>query len=172
MSRTRLLEARDAEALAAVLVRSRTFLEPWEPVRPDHYFTVEGQADAVGDSLRRHAEGTMLPHVIVDDDGAVVGRINLNNIVRGPFQSASVGYWLAEGAGGRGLATGAVAELVRIAFTEQGLHRVEAGTIPENFRSQMVLRRNGFTQFGYAPRYLNIAGAWADHLLFQKLADE
>ena len=172
MNRIRLLEADDAEALAAVLVRSREFLEPWEPVRPDHYFTVAGQSDVIADSLRRHAEGTLLPQVILDEAGAVVGRINLNNIVRGPFQSASVGYWLAQEAGGRGLATAAVAEIVRVAFTEEGLHRVEAGTIPENFRSQMVLRRNGFTQFGRAPRYLNIAGTWADHLLFQKLADD
>lgn len=172
MNRTRLIEAGDAETLATVLVRNRAFLEPWEPVRPDQYFTVAGQAEVIAESLRRHAEGTTLPHVILDDAGAVVGRISLNNIVRGPFQSASVGYWLAQEAGGRGLATGAVAELVRIAFTEEGLHRVEAGTIPENFRSQMVLRRNGFTQFGYAPRYLNIAGSWTDHLLFSKLADE
>lgn len=172
MNRTRLLRADDAPALATVLARSREFLAPWEPVRPQRYFTVEGQADAISDSLSRHADGTMLPHVILDDDGEVVGRINLNNIVRGPFQSASVGYWLAEDAGGRGFATAAVAELVRVAFTEQGLHRLEAGTIPENFRSQSVLRRNGFVQFGYAPRYLNIAGVWADHLLFHKLADE
>jgi len=172
VNRIRLLEADDAEALAAVVVRSREFLEPWEPIRPDHYFTVEGQSEVIADSLRRHAEGTLLPQVILDEAGAVVGRINLNNIVRGPFQSASVGYWLAQEAGGRGLATAAVAEIVRVAFTEEGLHRVEAGTIPENFRSQMVLRRNGFTQFGYAPRYLNIAGTWADHLLFQKLADD
>lgn len=172
MNRTRLIQAGDAEALSAALVSSREFLRPWEPVRPDRYFTVAGQVDAIADSLHRHAEGTTLPHVILDDEGAVVGRINLNNIVRGPFQSASVGYWLAESAGGRGYATGAVAELTRIAFTDQGLHRLEAGTIPENFRSQTVLRRNGFTQFGYAPRYLNIAGEWADHLLFQKLADE
>lgn len=172
MTRIRLLRSGDAEALAAVLVRNREFLEPWEPVRPDHYFTVDGQAEVVADSLHRHELGQLGPYVIVDDDGAAVGRINLNNIVRGPFQSASVGYWLAQEAGGRGFATAAVAEIVRIAFTEEGLHRVEAGTIPENFRSQMVLRRNGFTQFGYAPHYLNIAGTWADHLLFQKLADD
>ena len=172
MTRTRLIATSDAEALAAVLVRTRGFLEPWEPVRPDSYFTVEGQQRAVADSLQRYANGTMHPHVILDDDCAVVGRINLNNIVRAAFQSASLGYWLAEEAGGRGLATQAVAEMLVVAFDELGLHRVEAGTIPENKRSQAVLLRNGFEQFGYAPRYLNIAGRYTDHLLFQKLADD
>jgi ribosomal-protein-alanine N-acetyltransferase len=172
VTRTRLLEAADAEALAAVLVRTRAFLEPWEPVRPDSYFTREGQQRAVTDSLQRYADGAMYPRVILDDAGSVVGRINLNNIVRAAFQSASLGYWLAEEANGRGLATQAVAELLAVAFGELGLHRVEAGTIPENVRSQAVLLRNGFEQFGYAPRYLKIAGRYQDHLLFQKLADE
>lgn len=168
---TRLLEEPDAAALADVLVRTRAFLEPWEPTRPGHYFTLPGQQEAVADSLRRHADGAMLPFVILDDSGVVVGRVNLNNIVRGAFQSASVGYWLAEEANGHGLATRAVADVVAVAFTRLGLHRVEAGTIPDNTRSQAVLQRNGFTQFGYAPRYLQINGVYTDHLLFQKLAE-
>jgi [ribosomal protein S5]-alanine N-acetyltransferase len=171
-SHIRLLEARDATRLAELMQRNRVFLEPWEPVRPESYFTVEGQVEAVADSLRRWAEGTMAPHVILDDAGGVVGRINLNNIVRGPFQSASVGYWLDEAAGGRGLATAAVAEVVGVAFGTLGLHRVEAGTVPENVRSQAVLRRNRFKRFGYAPGYLAIAGSFRDHILFQRLADD
>ncbi|MFT4110847.1 GNAT family N-acetyltransferase [Propionicimonas sp.] len=170
MRRTRLLEGSDATVLAEVLIRTRAFLEPWEPVRPDSYFTAAGQADAVADSLRRHAAGTMHPRVILDDAGAVVGRINLNNIVRGAFQSASVGYWLAEEAGGRGYATQAVAEIVDVAFGDLHLHRLEAGTIPDNVRSQAVLHRNGFSRFGYAPAYLQIRGRYTDHLLFQRLA--
>ena len=109
--------------------------------------------------------------MILDDDGEVVGRINLNNIVRGPFQSASMGYWLDEQATGRGLATMAAGELVALAFGNLELHRVEAGTLPTNLASQAVLLRNGFEQFGYAPRYLSIAGVYSDHLLFQRLAD-
>ncbi|MCC6498070.1 MAG: GNAT family N-acetyltransferase [Propionibacteriaceae bacterium] len=166
------LESGDAARLAELMQRNREFLEPWEPVRPESYFTVEGQVEAVADSRRRAAEGTMAPYVIIDEAGSVVGRINLNNIVRGPFQSASVGYWLDEAAGGRGLATAAVAELVGVAFETLGLHRVEAGTVPENERSQAVLRRNGFKRFGYAPGYLAIAGSYRDHILFQRLADD
>lgn len=171
-SHIRLLEPRDAIRLAELLQRNRVFLEPWEPVRPESYFTVEGQVEAVADSLRRWTEGTMALHVILDEAGSVVGRINLNNIVRGPFQSASVGYWLDQAAGGRGLATAAVAEVVGVAFDTLGLHRVEAGTVPENERSQAVLRRNGFKRFGYAPGYLAIAGSFRDHILFQRLADD
>ncbi len=170
MRRTRLLEAGDAGVLARLVRENREFLAPWDPVRPESYFTPAGQERVVAEALLRQAAGGMLAAVILDDDAAVVGRINLNNIVRGPFQSASLGYWVAEAAGGRGLATEAVAEVVGTAFGELGLHRVEAGTLVANHRSQAVLRRNGFEQYGYAPGYLSIAGEWADHLLFQRLA--
>ncbi|HEY3407000.1 MAG TPA: GNAT family protein [Propionicimonas sp.] len=171
MSHLRPLHIRDAERLAELVVRSRAFLEPWEPVRPESYFTVAGQRAAVAQSLKSASSGLMEPFVILDDDGEVVGRINLNNIVRGPFQSASMGYWLDQQATGRGLATLAAGELVALAFGGLGLHRVEAGTLPNNLASQAVLKRNGFEQFGYAPRYLAIAGVYSDHLLFQRLAD-
>ncbi|MBN9106435.1 MAG: GNAT family N-acetyltransferase [Propionibacteriaceae bacterium] len=160
----------DAVALAELVQRNRAFLDPWEPVRPEEYFTLDGQREAVEYGLSRQADGAGYSQVILDETGAVAGRINLNNIVRGPFQSASVGYWLSEDAGGRGLATRAVVEMVGIAFGRLGLHRVEAGTIPENHRSQAVLRRAGFERFGYAVAYLNIAGRWRDHLLFQRLS--
>lgn len=172
MTVLRQLEPSDAGALADLVQHNRAFLDPWEPVRPDSYFTIAGQRDAVAYSLSRQRDGAGFSQVILDETDAVVGRINLNNIVRGPFQSASVGYWLAEEAGGRGLATRAVVEMVELAFGNLGLHRLEAGTIPENHRSQAVLRRAGFERFGYAVAYLNIAGRWRDHLLFQRIAPE
>jgi ribosomal-protein-alanine N-acetyltransferase len=106
------------------------------------------------------------------DGGAIAGTIALSNIVRGPFDSANVGYWVASASQGRGLATRAVAEILRFAFDELGLHRVEAGTLVDNVASQRVLERNGFTRIGLARRYLRIAGEWRDHVLFERLADD
>lgn len=163
------LLASDAEDLAEALSRNREFLSPWEPRRPETYFTPDGQADIVSASLERQAAGDLYCLVITDESGAAAGRITLT-ITRGPFQSAIMGYWLCEHLGGRGLATAAVGETVDLAFGELGLHRIEAGTIPENYRSQSVLRKNGFIPFGYAPAYLEIAGRYRDHLLFQRLA--
>lgn len=97
----------------------------------------------------------------------MVGRITLNGIVRGPFQSCSLGYWLSASHNGRGLATKAVQEIRRVAFEELRLHRIEAGTLRHNVRSQRVLERNGFVRFGLAPAYLQIAGEWQDHVMFQ-----
>lgn len=73
---------------------------------------------------------------------------------------------------GRGLATRAVATIVEITFGELGLHRLEAGTLVDNIASQRVLERNRFTRIGVAPRYLCIAGAWRDHVLYQRTTED
>lgn len=169
MNVTRLIALDDAPALARLLRANRDFLAPWEPVREEEYFTVQGQRAVVREALQRHAEGSMLPHVILGEGGAVAGRINLGGIVRSCFQSCGMGYWVDAAHNGRGLATAAVGELVRLAFEELGLHRVQAETLPHNGRSQRVLERNGFVRYGLAPAYLNIAGRWQDHVMFQRI---
>jgi ribosomal-protein-alanine N-acetyltransferase len=167
MTATRLISVDDAPAITELLDKNREFLAPWEPTREERYSTVEAQLELIEAALDRAARALSLPHVILDEDGAVQGRITLNNIVRGPFQSCSVGYWLGESANGRGLATKAVASVKQIAFRMLGLHRIEAGTLRRNLRSQRVLERNGFERIGLAPNYLRIDGRWQDHILFQ-----
>lgn len=164
---TRLVASEDAPALAEMLRVNREFLAPWEPLRSEDYFTADGQHAVIRNDLHQYEQGSKLPHVILDDSGQVLGRITLNGIVRGPFQSCSMGYWVSAGHNGRGFATRAVREMVRIAFEELGLHRVQAETLLHNTRSQRVLRRNGFVQFGMAPEYLHIAGRWQDHAMYQ-----
>jgi len=163
---TRLISPEDAPVLAQVLRANRDFLAPWEPVRGEDYFTADGQQAVIAADLQQYEQGSKLPHVILDD-GHVIGRITLNGIVRGPFQSCSMGYWVSASHNGRGFATRAVREIVRVAFDELGLHRVQAETLLHNVRSQRVLERNGFVRFGMAPEYLHIAGRWQDHVMFQ-----
>ncbi|WP_291801084.1 GNAT family protein [Cellulomonas sp.] len=168
---TRRITLDDAPVIAELVRANREFLAPWEPIRPEGYATVDGQREVIRTALEQHEQGSTLPHVIVDDSGCVIGRITLNGITRGPFQSCSLGYWLSAAENGRGLATAAVHDMMRLAFEELGLHRVEAGTLLHNVRSQRVLERNGFVRFGVAPAYLKIAGAWQDHILFQVLTN-
>jgi ribosomal-protein-alanine N-acetyltransferase len=169
---TRLVQRDDAAAIAEILNRNREFMAPTEPDRDESFYTVEGQSQIIGVALTEHQAGIRLPHVILDDDGSVVGRATLNEIVRGPLQSASLGYYVDGRRNGRGLASRATAEMVSIAFGELGLHRVQAGTQPENLASQRVLIKNSFRQYGYAPEYLKLAGEWRDGLLYQRLATD
>lgn len=165
----RLALADDAGALADLLIRNREFLAPWDPVRDEAYYTAAGQRDLLTRSLRRFGAEAEWPGVILVD-GDPVGRVNLNNVVRGAFCSADLGYWVDEAHNGCGVATAAVGAVIRVAFDDLGLHRVQAGTLLHNSGSQRVLERNGFTVIGVAPGYLEIAGRWQDHRLFQRLA--
>jgi [ribosomal protein S5]-alanine N-acetyltransferase len=167
---TRLVRLDDVPELAELIRVNREFLAPWEPVRDDAYFTVDGHRAVVQRMLDQYEQGTTLPHVIVED-GRIVGRITLNEIVRGPLQSCSLGYWVGSADNGRGVATTAVHHITRLAFGELGLHRVQASTLLRNAASQRVLERTGFLRFGLAPRYLKIAGEWQDVTLYQLLSD-
>jgi ribosomal-protein-alanine N-acetyltransferase len=169
---TRLLEPDDAPALAELLRASRDFLAPWEPIRGDDYFTVDGQRAVVRGALARYGQGTMLPHVILNESGQVAGRMNVNDIVRGAFQSGNLGYWVNAADNGRGLATAAVRHTIDVSFGELGLHRLQAATLLHNVGSQRVLERNGFVQFGMAPAYIRIAGQWQDHFMYQLVRSE
>lgn len=159
----------DAAALAALLRANREFLAPWSPARDDSYFTAETQGAILRSELDVYAREAMVPLVILDEGGQVAGRISLNGITRGAFQSASVGYWVSQSRNGRGLASAAVAEVIGLAFRGLGLHRLQAETLLHNTPSQRVLIRNGFRPFGVAPSYIKIAGEWQDHVLFHLL---
>ena len=165
----RLLTPADAEPLARLLVANWDFLAPFEPEREPAHFTAAGQAALVEHLLAEHAAGRVVPLVILHE-GELVGRITLSNVVRGPAQSADLGYFVAEAVNGRGVATEAVARTAETAFGELGLHRLQAGTLLSNSASQAVLQRNGFERIGVARRYLRIAGSWQDHVLYQRTA--
>jgi [ribosomal protein S5]-alanine N-acetyltransferase len=165
---TRLISISDAAPLSALLIANHDHLAPYEPARPDEYFTPDGQRQMIEDVLRSYDQDAALPHVIVEGE-RVIGRITLSTIVRGPFQSASLGYWVDGASGGRGVATAAVRDIIKIAFADLGLHRIEAATLVDNVRSQRVLEHNGFQRYGFAPRYLKIAGEWQDFILWQLL---
>lgn len=168
---TRLISTQDAERLARLQRSGRAFFEPWDPVRGDAYFTVEGQCAEVERALGRYRDGGALPHVIVDEREQVVGRITLTGITRGAFQSCSMGYWVAPDYNGRGYAHDAARLITALAFGDMGLHRVQAETLPHNIRSQHVLQDVGFVQYGLAPQYLKIAGKWQDHVMYQLLTN-
>ena len=166
---TRPLDLQDVDALTALYIENRQFLAPWQPLRPDSYFSQAGQLESVEAALAEKASGSAVPLVITGGSGAIVGTLTLASIIRGAFQSCSVGYWLAERARGHGRATTALREAVDLAFDDLRLHRIQAETLTDNKRSQRVLERVGFRRYGVAPSYLHIAGQRQDNVLYQLL---
>ncbi|GLY73400.1 GNAT family N-acetyltransferase [Actinoallomurus iriomotensis] len=97
------------------------------------------------------------------DTGAIVGLININSIIRGRFQSASLGYAAFASSAGRGYMSEGLDLVVRHAFEQLRLHRLEAQIQSENHASIRLVRRAGFRNEGCSPDLLFIDGAWRDH---------
>jgi [ribosomal protein S5]-alanine N-acetyltransferase len=152
----------DARELLLLRIANRAFLEPFDPARPDEFFTLEVQSETA-----RNADGSRFAILAGD---AIAGMVSLSNISFGAFKNANVGYWVDQDCNGRGLASHALAEVAEHAFGPLGLHRLEAGTLVDNLASQRVLEKNGFERIGLARNYLHINGAWRDHILFQLIA--
>src|SRR5262245_35507704 len=163
------VQVSDAEALARLYSDERTFLAPFDPVRPDGFYTVEGQRRELEESVAQRA-ADLRHRFLIMAEGRLAGALSISNLIRGPFQSAHLGYFVAERVNGRGVGTAAVAEAVERAFGQLRLHRLQAGTLTDNIGSQRVLEKNGFERIGVARNYLEIAGAWRDHVLFQRIA--
>ncbi|MGO4487173.1 GNAT family N-acetyltransferase [Microbacterium sp. 2RAF4] len=162
----------DGAALSRAYLANREHLEPWEPTRSEAFFTVASQEEHAQHCVDDASAGRSIRFVIESDDGEIRGRMNLNNIVRGAFWSADLGYWVDATRLHRGLASRAVARVIEHSRTELRLHRLQAATLLHNLGSQRVLLGNGFERIGTAPKYLLIAGEWQDHLLFQRLLEE
>ncbi len=162
----------DGAALARAYTANRAHLSPWEPTRGEDFFTDAQQERHVAVCVEDAAAGRGVRFVIESADGEIRGRVNLNNIVRGAFWSADLGYWVDHAHQSHGLATRAVAQIMSYARDEVHLHRLQAATLVHNRGSQRVLEANGFERIGSAARYLKIAGEWRDHILFQRLLEE
>ncbi len=101
--------------------------------------------------------------ILTEGNQDIVGVINISNIIRGHFQNAFLGYYGSQKFAGTGLMTRGLREVVKIAFTEHKLHRLEANIQPQNAFSIKLVQNVGFRKEGYSPRYLQILGIWQDH---------
>lgn len=139
------LHARHAPAVLAFELANRAYFAASVTDRGDDYFA--HFADRFAASLALQEAGTDALHVLVDADGAVLGRFNLIDIADG---TATLGYRVAERVAGRGVATATVRELCRIAPSRYGLRTVRAATSHDNAASRAVLLRAGFVADGPA----------------------
>jgi ribosomal-protein-alanine N-acetyltransferase len=153
---------------------NREHTSPWDPRRDESFYSIAGQRLELELDARAWAAGTAYAFAVLamDEDDRIVGRVALANVVRGPWQNATLGYYIDEARLNRGFATDAVRVAVRYAFDVAGLHRVQAGVLVDNARSVRVLEKAGFRPEGTSLRYLYINGRWRDHLMFAVTREE
>ncbi len=155
--------------------RGGEWLTKWEP-RP-----APGQPDVVEDERafaarcgardRERQMGTGYGFGVFVG-GRFAGEVNLNNVQRGAFQNAYVGYWIDPAQAGRGYTPEAVVVAFRFAFEEAELHRLQVAVVPRNRPSRRVAEKLGLRAEGTAIRYLEINGRWEDHIRYAITAEE
>lgn len=160
----------DHEELLAFELRNRLFFERWVNPRPAGYYVADGLSKAIR-AAQLDAEQDRAYQYLVREDGLLVGRINLTQVLRTGYQSASLGYRIGEGHNGRGIAKAAVKLALAEAFHRHGLWRIEATCRPENPASKRVLESSGFVQFGHSRRCFQLGATWFDLLHFEVHAD-
>lgn len=154
----------DAADLIAANRESQDYHRPW----------VTSFADQAGFDayLSRSLTGPNIGLIAREaGSNAVVGVINLNEIVAGAFQSAYLGYYGMVRFARKGFMTDAMRLAIDLAFGELSLHRLEANIQPENVASIALVHRLGFQKEGFSPGYLRIDGQWRDHERWALRAD-
>lgn len=123
----------------------------------------------VKSTRRKSHEGFL---VVEASSGGIAGVVNINEIVRGNFQSAYLGYYALEPLAGSGLMRQGLALAIEYSFKQLRLHRLEANIQPGNQRSIDLVKGLGFRLEGFSRRYLKISGRWRDHERWAILAEE
>ena len=158
----------DAAALLAYARRNDECQRQWSPPTPPDAFTLEHTLQRIRQARAQLTAGSHLRLWLrwrQDEQGPFLGALTLSNIELGAFRCARIGYHLDHEHQGQGLMSEALRAVIRYAFEELRLHRLEASVIPTNERSVRVLERAGFEVEGYARKYLFINGQLRDHLL-------
>ena len=160
----RTISIKEAELLQDFLKRNRAFLEEWEPKREDGFFAIDNIRNIIKCELEINSSKNGLSlYIFKKDEKRIIGNVKLNNIVYGVFLSCFAGYKLDKDEQGKGYMTEALGEIVRIAFEEYELHRIEANIMPRNKASIRVVEKTGFIKEGTSKKYLRINGKWEDH---------
>ncbi|MEK7293221.1 MAG: GNAT family protein [Actinomycetota bacterium] len=169
------LSPQDFEAWSEVRNRNDSWLQPWEPQVPPNTIDPSKNRDAFSNRCaardRERAIGNNFSFGVFVD-GAFVGEINLNNVIRGAMQGGTIGYWIDEVRAGNGYIAESVVLLSRFTFDELLLHRIEVCIIPRNTKSRRVMEKLEFREEGMALRFLEINGAWEDHIRYGFTVEE
>jgi ribosomal-protein-alanine N-acetyltransferase len=145
----------DKKEFIAKARASRKFLYPWIDIKnySDYFASLPGKSGINKKSFL----------ICSNENDAILGVININEIVMGAFRSGYLGYFIFEQYAGNGYMAEGMRLVIRYAFNRLKLHRLEANIQPGNKDSLRLVKRLGFAKEGYSPRYLKIAGRWRDH---------
>ncbi|KRE69524.1 GNAT family N-acetyltransferase [Paenibacillus sp. Soil750] len=169
----RFLGVDDTDDMLDLMLRNRELFEGVCPKRNESFYTREVQAKSIENSIKQKEEDKRYAFgIFLRETDQLIGDISLFEVQRGPHQKCILGYSMDQTHNGKGYMTEAIQLIMKFAFEEAGLLRVEAGVMPRNLGSMRVLEKAGFKQEGLARKLLEINGVREDHVLFAMLAED
>ncbi len=155
-------------------IKNKEFLEEYEPSRDNTFFTDRFQKAILKNYTSQADEDLSYRFWISkkENNEEIIGSISISNIIRGPFQSAYIGYKLDKENINRGYMTEALEKIIEIAFEDLDLHRIEANIMPRNKSSLKVVSKLGFENEGLGKKYLKINDIWEDHIHMVLIKEE
>ena len=163
----------DFASLAQLRYESRTFLKPWDPTWAKDHLTRKAFSHRVYWSQKSINEGLAYPMILFNkNNNDLLGAVTLDNIRRGPSQVGTLGYWIGQKYARQGFMGEAIVGMVRYAFNNLDLSRMESACLPENVASRGVLEKSGFKYEGVAQAYIQINGRWRTHVLYASLRND
>ena len=155
-----------AAAIADYYSKNREFLSEFSPMRPAEFYTEDYQETERCEQEKNWEKQKDYRFYICrkEEERKIIGTIALTNLVRGVFQSCFLGYQLDGDHINSGYMTEATKRIIKFAFDELCLHRIEGNIIPRNYASRAVVEKCGFVNEGTSRKYLKINGVWEDHI--------
>lgn len=161
-----LMKIEDANDIYNFELNNKAYFESVLPARPEGYFERENFHRLMDELIEEQAEGLTYMHLIRDETGQMIGRINLHRSPTTPAIKMELGYRIGQVFQGQGVASQAVKEIIKIAKDTYGLREIEAGTATDNIGSRRVLEKNGFQVIGEEKKVIKVQGKWLDGVLY------
>ena len=153
--------------------KSRSFLEPWEPLWPTGRLTKSYYHRRINNYYKKQRAGLgVYYHIFLKESDELIGGINILHIARGAMQNASLGYWVGQEFHSNGFMTEAVQTILPFAYETLGLHRIQVAIIPHNIASHRVVQKCRFFEERIARNYIKIHGQWEDHMIYSMTKEE
>lgn len=133
--------------------------------------TAENLARWIGQDAIEEDGQSMALAIVLPEEDKVIGEVDLK-LLSSRHRQAETGYILHPAYQGRGYATEAAGETLRIGFEEQGLHRIQAECDARNEPSRRVMERLKMRREGHFRHNEIFKGEWGDSYVYAMLAEE
>lgn len=144
---------------------NKEHFEPWEPKRPNNFYTIYYQRASLSAEYHQMKEGKLLRLWVFlkDNPDEVIGTICFQNLLKAPYLSCNLGYKFGKKYNHKGYAYESIKKGIEIMWKDYGMHRIEAFIMPNNEPSLRLIERLDFVYEGICHSYAQINGSWSDH---------